>query len=332
MARRPLLLPLLLITLLLLTIVAASEDDELLARVLHESEDFGDDYYTEDVTASATPTPDVRSKHQKSSTNKQSSKLGGLHETTRGGSSPKAKAKAKSSKKKMPPTGSPAASPKSAPPQSSLEAELSKAKASTESAQRQKKQQAQQRLDEEEEQRKAARRERRERDWEAELKRMDKQSRKAAQTRRKQDKRIIDRVLKASKNDDLYAVLGIEKKWWKFWTAFVDTDYSVSSKQVKLAYRTQAKRIHPDKNKDARAEDAFDALQEAHEILGNDATKKEYDRRISKQRRNSRDDALSKTVDVVQGVCSRTSSVVGSVSRVLGPFAPSAFILVFLLT
>lgn len=63
---------------------------------------------------------------------------------------------------------------------------------------------------------------------------------------------------------DYYKVLGIPK--------------GASDDEIKKAYRKQALRYHPDKNKSPEAEDQFKEIAEAYDVLS-DAKKKDiYDR------------------------------------------------------
>lgn len=63
---------------------------------------------------------------------------------------------------------------------------------------------------------------------------------------------------------DYYKLLGIAK--------------GASEDEIKKAYRKQALRYHPDKNKSAGAEDKFKEIAEAYDVLS-DAKKKDiYDR------------------------------------------------------
>jgi molecular chaperone DnaJ len=50
---------------------------------------------------------------------------------------------------------------------------------------------------------------------------------------------------------------------------------------IKKAYRTMAKRYHPDRNKDAGAEERFKKITEAYENIGDDSRRGEYDRKRS---------------------------------------------------
>ena len=63
---------------------------------------------------------------------------------------------------------------------------------------------------------------------------------------------------------DFYKVLGVDEK--------------ASKAAIKKAYRKLAQRYHPDANKgDAKAEQRFKEISEAHSILSNDEKRKEYD-------------------------------------------------------
>lgn len=62
---------------------------------------------------------------------------------------------------------------------------------------------------------------------------------------------------------DYYEVLGIEK--------------GASKQEIKKAYRQLAKKYHPDRNKEADAEEKFKEVQEAYDILSDDQKKSAYD-------------------------------------------------------
>ncbi|MGI8556745.1 MAG: molecular chaperone DnaJ [Solirubrobacteraceae bacterium] len=69
----------------------------------------------------------------------------------------------------------------------------------------------------------------------------------------------------AGRGKDLYGVLGVDKK--------------ASAAEIKKAYRKLARQYHPDRNPgDAKAEARFKDVSQAHDVLGDPAKRKQYDR------------------------------------------------------
>lgn len=68
----------------------------------------------------------------------------------------------------------------------------------------------------------------------------------------------------AEQKRDYYEVLGVDK--------------TSSQEQIKKAYRKLAMKYHPDVNKEPGAEDRFKEINEAYEVLGDEAKRKNYDR------------------------------------------------------
>ena len=78
---------------------------------------------------------------------------------------------------------------------------------------------------------------------------------------------------------DYYKILGLETN-------------KVSNKEIKIAYKEQAKKYHPDLNGgNKQFEERFKDINEAYKILSNFASKRKYDRtwnnHIGKKQRNS---------------------------------------------
>jgi DnaJ-class molecular chaperone len=62
---------------------------------------------------------------------------------------------------------------------------------------------------------------------------------------------------------DYYDILGISK--------------SASAQEIKSAYRKAALKYHPDRNKEAGAENKFKEINEAYEVLSNEEKRRTYD-------------------------------------------------------
>ena len=67
-----------------------------------------------------------------------------------------------------------------------------------------------------------------------------------------------------SASDDLYDILGVKR--------------TASQKDIKRAFRKLAIKYHPDKNKDKGAEEKFQKIARAYEILSNEEKRAKYDR------------------------------------------------------
>ncbi len=81
---------------------------------------------------------------------------------------------------------------------------------------------------------------------------------------------------------DYYRILGIEK--------------GASDEEIKKAYRKQALKFHPDKNKSAGAEDKFKEIAEAYDVLS-DAKKKDIYDRCGEDGKSGHCPAIDKEID-----------------------------------
>merc|ERR1719291_126852 len=123
---------------------------------------------------------------------------------------------------------------------------------------------------------------------------MDEEQRKKELALKKRDAKVVRRVLKAHKAGKHYAVLGIRDYtiqlgpfyFFKF-SLGPFTLFRTKTKKIKRVYRNLARTIHPDKNRDGRAEEAFHALESSAAILTDDKKREVYDKKIISARRRS---------------------------------------------
>jgi DnaJ-class molecular chaperone with C-terminal Zn finger domain len=157
----------------------------------------------------------------------------------------------------------------------------------------------------------------------AELERIqDEKIRKEMQRQKRRDGQIVQRVLRNSENERHYAVLGLKCKWGEIKLGPIKF-CSVPPSEVKRAYRTIARSVHPDKNRDGRAGEAFDALEKSAALLMDPMKKKDYDVKLQRQRKAVFDQSLL----LIQNSCAML--VIGF--KLLGPFATPIAILLALI-
>ena len=149
---------------------------------------------------------------------------------------------------------------------------------------------------------------RRDRQWEADLQKMNKAQRSQAKKKRLQDAKVVNLVLSSP---DHYKTLRLSRPLWNPWASFPK---SASPKQVKKAYRDLARKVHPDKNKDGRAEEAFDKIQEAYETLSDKGKKREYDRKEERKRKARKEERKEIAVEGA-GKVRRERNVEGGVGE-----------------
>ena len=171
-------------------------------------------------------------------------------------------------------------------------------------------------------------RQKREAEFEAELKRMNEEQRKKAQIQKKKDAKVVTRILKSHNAGKHYAVLGIrnfEVQVGPFYIFNFSLGplilFRVKTKEIKRVYRNLARTVHPDKNKDGRAEEAFHALESSAAILTDEKQRSDYDKRIISARRRRNKYAMESVVGVSQQAWGKSVSSLRVAKKVLGPFS-----------
>lgn len=168
----------------------------------------------------------------------------------------------------------------------------------------------------------------RERAFEAELKKMNKEQRKKAMRQKKKDAKVVKRILKAHQFGKHYSVLGIRNFELRLGPFFILNFsfgpfilFRVKTKEIKRAYRNLARTVHPDKNKDGRAEEAFHSLETSADILTNEKQRSDYDKRMRSSRRRRNKYAMESFIGAGQMAWKRSISTLRVAKRVLGPFS-----------
>jgi len=164
--------------------------------------------------------------------------------------------------------------------------------------------------------------------FEAELKKMNDEQRKKAQKQKSKDAKVVKRILKAHTSGKHYAVLGIRNLEIRL-GPFYFFNFSLGpfvlfrakTKDIKRVYRNLARTVHPDKNKDGRAEEAFQALETSADILTDEKKRSDYDKRIISARRRRNKYAMESVAGVSQLAWRRSVSTLRVAKRVLGPFS-----------
>lgn len=112
----------------------------------------------------------------------------------------------------------------------------------------------------------------------------DVNSKKSLKRQINRDNKIVRKILKQSEKNRHYSVLGLKCRWGEI-NLGPFCFCKISQGEVKKAYRNVAKLVHPDKNRDARAHEAFEALEKSAAILMDHTKKREYDKTLKKQRK-----------------------------------------------
>lgn len=164
--------------------------------------------------------------------------------------------------------------------------------------------------------------------FEAELKRMNSEQRKKAQKQKSRDAKVVKRILKAHTAGKHYAVLGIRNLeiqlgpfYFRNFSLGPFVLFRVKTKAIKRVYRNLARTVHPDKNKDGRAEEAFHALETSAAVLTDEKKRSDYDKKIIASRRRRNKYAVESVLGASQSVWKKSASTFRAVKRILGPFS-----------
>mmetsp|Transcript_16282 Transcript_16282/g.23945 ORF Transcript_16282/g.23945 Transcript_16282/m.23945 type:complete len:264 (+) Transcript_16282:86-877(+) len=167
-------------------------------------------------------------------------------------------------------------------------------------------------------------REQREAEFEASVARMNEDQQKAARKQRKKDSQIVKKILQASERGNHYSVLGLLSVALKIGPF---TFVRPSPQEIKKAYRNRAKKTHPDKNRDGRAQQAFVAVEESAAVLMDEEAREQFDLEIKMARKEKQEMVLQKISTVRNFVKKQLSWLIWLFQKVLGPFAFPIFIL-----
>ena len=181
----------------------------------------------------------------------------------------------------------------------------------------------------------------RERAFQAELERMNTDKQKAALIRQKKnDAKVVKSVLKAAQLEDLYQVLGIRNWNIKIPSRSIRiplvgrsvtipgiTIKETTMKDIRKAYRNRAMAVHPDKNRDGRAQEAFILVEESASILSDNLLRQQYDKQLALSRRLKRDSQMQLVSGVLNSLKSSLLGFLKAIRVLLGPFATPVIIL-----
>jgi len=160
----------------------------------------------------------------------------------------------------------------------------------------------------------------------------DEEQRKKALKQKKLDGKRVKTILKAAQKQDYYKVLGLRNWSLKipsrqldlFGTKLTIPGISllggITEKDIKKQFRNRAMQVHPDKNTDGRAQEAFVAVQEAAAVLSDPKQRKRYDL----ERKTLQEESLANHKQLVAGAVAyawaTTRKIIAIFQKLLGPF------------
>ncbi len=163
--------------------------------------------------------------------------------------------------------------------------------------------------------------------FQAEIERtQDEQKRKALKVQKAKDAKVVRSVLKQASKGNHYAVVGLKCRWGEIKLGPIKF-CTVKSGDIKKAYRSMARMVHPDKNRDGRAEQAFDALEKSAAILQDEKQRKEFDAKNRAQLKRNIESCISTITDIWK----RSTEIIKIVTNTLGPFKTPIIVLIALI-
>lgn len=180
----------------------------------------------------------------------------------------------------------------------------------------------------------------REAQFEAELSRMSAENQKAARKQKRNDAKIVKQILRAAGKENHYAVLGLRNLELKINPRPISISigpqkitipgfklFHISPNKIRRAYRCRAMAVHPDKNRDGRANEAFIAVENSASILSDEKLREEYDEKLRAVRLQQKQKVVKMGRNMVNSALGAVRKSVKIFCSVLGPFAWPVFIL-----
>jgi hypothetical protein len=164
----------------------------------------------------------------------------------------------------------------------------------------------------------------REAEFEAELARMNVEQQKAARKQKRKDAGIVRRILRAAAKKKHYAVLGLRN--WEIKVGRF-TLFKLDTKDIRKAYRKTALLVHPDQNRDGRANEAFVAVEESASILSDENMRAQYDDEVRLRRIQRRQQMKTVFAKVYGAFHANVARGFWVFRRIMGPFATPLLIL-----
>ena len=174
----------------------------------------------------------------------------------------------------------------------------------------------------------------RERKFQAELDRIDDQEQKKRALKQKRiDGKTVRSVLKAAERNDLYKVMGLRNLTVRIPPFHINIAGAVrftipgftilkgaTKDVIKKQFRQRAMMVHPDKNRDGRAQEAFVAVQNAASILSDEDQRQRYDAEWKAFRSSKLESHKQLVATSLAAAWAITRKIVKMVQTLLGPF------------